>query len=123
MQPQAGRAARGPGTLVIDARALGVVGVGEGDEGAERGRDEVAVTVQAAGGAAVLAVGEGLGHALPAQAVLAQRGGERAGAAQPVRVDVAVALPGGRADLGVEGAEQQAGGERDDTAAPAPGPQ
>ena len=67
----------------IEARGGGVVGVGEPDEGGQQRGDQVPVTGQAALGAGVDAVGEGLADLRPARARPGQFRRERGRAQQP----------------------------------------
>jgi hypothetical protein len=70
---------QGVGKLVVDPRGAPIVGIGEDDAGCQGGRDDVTITVQPTVWAVMGALGQGLGDALPAQAMLGQGGGSGAG--------------------------------------------
>src|SRR5262249_52740558 len=67
----------------VQARGAWVVGVGEGDVGAEGGGDLVSVCDEPAGGAVVDAVGEGFSDLFAAEAGLGEFGGEGGGPEHP----------------------------------------
>ena len=70
---------QGVGKSVVDARGGGVVGIGEFDAGRQGRGDNVTIGVQPTVWAVMGALGQGLGDALPAQAMLGHGGGVGAG--------------------------------------------
>jgi transposase len=100
---------QGVGKSVVHPGGTRVIRVGEGHAGRQGGGHDVTVGVQPAVRAVMGALGQGLGHPRPAQAVLAQRGGSGAGARH---------LAAGGFALMRECVDEHAGAEQGDPLAP-----
>jgi len=71
------------GKVEVDPRGAWIIRISDVNAGRQHGRGDVAVGVQAAVRAVVHTLGQRFRDALPAQAVLADRGGVGAGAMEP----------------------------------------
>jgi len=80
---------QGVAESVVDPRAARVVAVGELHAGRQGGRDHVTIGVQPAVSAVMGALGQGLGDALPAQAVLGHGGRSGIGPIQAATLEPA----------------------------------